>query len=554
MIRVLEKSLVDKISAGEVVERPASVVKELIENAIDAGADHLVVEVKDAGKSMIKVIDNGRGMNRDDLIMSYKSHATSKISSADELFSVKSLGFRGEALSSIAAVSNLTITSRQEGSDLGHEIQVEGGELVKDHESGSTAGTTVLVTDLFYNTPARRKHLKTNTTELNHIIDIVTRYALSDTRLSLRLISDKKQVLHSPETKELINKIVDIYGKETAKQMIGVDYSDELIKVKGLIGKPYLARNDREYQSLFVNGRYVKSQRISSAVYDAYHTLLFLDKNPVFVLFLEIDFSRTDVNVHPTKDVIRIEKEDEIAESIFNAVRQSFQENSLVPDVDISVSGKATRQYPMEKSVQTLLEPVDDSYSKEDKVEEQSRIGPVRILGQINRLYIICESSSGLLVIDQHAAQERVLFEKYMDRFSKDSIKSQRLLKPKLIELSPKEHSGILDDKDLLSSMGFVIEDQGHNTIKVTDVPNILHSGQVEDLIMDISGVQALTEDRIAVMACRAAVKGGDILQQPEMYKLIEDLDKCRDPYSCPHGRPTMINISMKEMEKKFKR
>ncbi|MFO7711002.1 MAG: DNA mismatch repair endonuclease MutL [Candidatus Woesearchaeota archaeon] len=565
-INVLETDLVNKIAAGEVVERPASVVKELIENALDAGADSITVEVSNGGKDLIRVKDNGSGMDREDLILSVKSHATSKITGLDDLFSVSTLGFRGEALASIASVSNLRIVSSQEDGR-GHEFVA--GDI---RPVGASRGTVVEVSELFHNTPARKKHLKSAQVELSHISDIVTRYGLSSEKLAVRLYSDGKEVINCPQTR-LRNKLVALYGKETARQMIDVSYEDSMVRVRGLVGKPYITYGDRSYQTLFVNGRFVKSQSVSQAIYDAYHTLLFLDRHPVVVLFLDIDFSQTDVNVHPQKEVIRIQDEESIYRAVFSALRNTFQENDLTPEVELSGSQRMpTQSYAVSETRQTVLDagdsyeaeapvqdPVQKEGLKEEPIQKQSKFGHLRILGQFNKLYILCEGD-GLVIIDQHAAQERVLFERFMKEFSAEGVRRQELLKPRLFELGRNDSLRLRENLELLSKWGFIIEEDSGTSFRMREVPYLLGKEVSFDVLLELIRLQrsdsltGLAEEVIARRACRAAIKAGDELTQVESRKLLDELGRCEKPYSCPHGRPTLINISLGELEKKFKR
>jgi DNA mismatch repair protein MutL len=614
-IKVLDKSLIEKIAAGEVIERPSSVVKELIENAIDASADSLVIEVKSGGTNFIRITDNGKGMDKDDLEICFQQHATSKISDLQDLFKVGTLGFRGEALSSIATISNLEISSRQKDSDFGYTIYVQGGEIKERKEKGIPKGTTIIVKDLFFNTPVRKKHLKGERTELTHIIDIIERYSLSDKELSFQLISDGKEILNIPASKDMLNKIVMLHGKETAKHMLPIYYRNDFCNVSGYIGKPYLARKDKKQQSIFVNGRYIKNQTISKALYDAYHTLLFLERHPACILYIDIDLTKTDVNVHPTKEIIRIEQEDKLYDSIFNAVSTVFQKDDLIPEVDIpdaigsdSVFTRRysspqkqqplpTRRYPIQIDTQKIL--VEESktsrssaminqnqeladttehktgHEKKNYPEQfqrtnneqvtetrRERIGPVKILGQLNLLYILAENPEGLLIIDQHAAQERVYFERFMTQFGNNKIAEQKLLRAKVIEVTHREYSVIHAHLDILKKLGFGIEEYGKNTFRIDVVPQIFGFFSDElmlDIINEIEAKDSKSmnekiEERIARKACRKAIKAGDMLTEPQMINLIENLETCEKPYSCPHGRPTIIKMSLKELDKRFKR
>jgi DNA mismatch repair protein MutL len=615
-IKLLDKSIVNKISAGEVIERPSSVVKELIENAIDAGADSIIVEIKNAGKSMIKISDNGCGMDEEDARISFKSHTTSKLINENDLFNIKTLGFRGEALATIAEVSSLEIKTKKKEKDIGIKINVKGGEVISEEKIGMPAGTTLIIKDLFYNTPARKKHLKSDNLEFSHITDIVTRYALSNKGLSIKLFHNDKRVISSAKTTNYINKIVDIYGKDVAKHMLEVNYKNDLMQIQGYIAKPSINRKDKFYQTLFVNSRYVKNNIVCDAVKDAYSTMLFLRQQPIFILFLEIDFSKTDVNVHPSKDIIRIENEDLIYDVVKEAVEKTTKNNSLIPDVEIAISSsnrKPVQTYNLVKDKQKTLEVlsinrkinetenftgyqklikrngiqsienesdsdinqlkirnkdvvfskqnISSSKSSLDKEAVKYRIGPVNILGQINRLYIVCESATGLMLIDQHAAQERVLFEQYLFEIESKNVKKQRLLRPKILDLTQTEKSLLADNIELFEQLGFIIQEHAGGSYILTEIPQLFRTESkniiniiLEDLLKTKQRIGQITKNVIAQKACKSAIKAGDELQKNQMYKLIEDLEKCEKPFSCPHGRPTIINITLSELEKKFKR
>lgn len=560
-IKILDKHIVNQIAAGEVIERPYSVVKELIENSIDAGADNISIEVKDGGRSYIKVADNGSGMSKEDARLSILRHATSKLK---DLFNINTLGFRGEALSSISSVSNLKLSTNNETK--GIQLDISEGNISKEQEIGMNQGTVIEVSDLFFNTPVRKKYLKSREVELSHIIDIITRYTMANKHISFRLVSDGKEIIVSPKTDNLLNKIVSIYGKDTGKNMVPVNYQDSFVKITGFIGKPYITKSDKSMQSLFINSRYVKNEIVSGAIYDAYHTLLFLNRHPVIILNLDIDFTNIDVNVHPTKDIIRIEKEEELYRSVFNAIRQTFIKNNLVPDVslDPSTSIETRQNYLTERAKQTLLETEDsqkENIKQQKPIEVKNIIGPVLILGQLNRMYILAENPKGLLIIDQHALQERVFFERLWKQYQDKNIEQQILLKPVILELGINEKATLLNNRQYLNNLGFDIEEYGDNSFIIRKVPKIFQlftKNQLNEIINDLKNIDRYTdnikEEKIAVMACRKAVKAGDTLTKPEMEKLIRELESCEKPFSCPHGRPTMINISLGDLEKKFKR
>jgi DNA mismatch repair protein MutL len=570
VIKLLDKETINKIAAGEVIERPKSVVKELIENSIDADATQITVEIKNAGKDLIKVVDNGSGMDELDLKKAFLRHATSKISNFNDLFNIHTLGFRGEALSSIAAISKLRISSKTEEEDLGNLIYVVNERIIEHKKIALTKGTIVEVEELFYNTPARKKYLKTNETELNHIIDLITRYGFVNEEVAFKLIADNKTLLNIPNT-SLRNKIVSVYGKDTAKNLIEVRYKDSFAEIFGLISKPYLTRTDKSHQTLFVNGRYVKNYIVTKAIYDAYHTFLFLDRNPVFVLFINLDPRKTDVNIHPTKDIIKVDQENRLYNSVYNALKNAFKNNNLIPEVNLNEFSTAgpVKAYPIERTKQTLLsETTNVSFNSLSDVErfiEQKKnsiktsLGPIKILGQINKLYIIAESPQGLTIIDQHAAEERINFEALLNQYKSKGVEKQKLLRAVEIELDIKQFNIIEQNIELLDKMGFEIEPLSRRSFALKQVPRLLNASTNDfiDLIKDLSNlksIEELTEDKIASKACRMSIKAGDTLTMPEMYKLIERLELCEKPYTCPHGRPTIISFSLGELEKKFKR
>lgn len=548
-IKILDEKTINKIAAGEVIERPSSVVKELIENSIDAGADNIIVEVKDGGKTFIRVTDNGSGMSKEDALLSFHKHATSKL---EDLFNIHTLGFRGEALSSISSVSNFILKTN------GTQLEIEGGNLLKESQIGMNQGTIIEVSDLFFNTPARKNYLKSREVEFSHIQDIIIRYSLSKTDISIKLIHDDKEIITTPKTSDLINKIVDIYGKDIAKNMVKIQQNN----ISGYIGKPYVTKSDRSMQTIFINHRYVKNETISRAIYDAYHTLLFLDRHPVIILNIDIDFTKVDVNVHPTKEVIRLENEEEIYEQVFVALRKTFKENNLTPEVNISETNRQVKQnYDITKDTQTVLHTKEQQQEYKPEQEVKSSLGNMKVLAQLNRMYILAENEQGLLLIDQHALQERINYEKLMKQINKNEIEKQTLLQPLTIELGINEFRIFQTYEKKLKELGFEVEEYGHNTIRVTELPKLFSSfnkDQIKELIYDLEIIDKIKteniEEKIARKACRMSIKAGKELNVVEMNNLIRQAEFCKDPYSCPHGRPTMISISLGELEKKFKR
>ena len=601
VIRILDNSLVNKIAAGEVVERPASVVKELIENSIDSGADDIRIEIEDAGLKKILVSDNGCGMDPEDLLLSYRRHATSKISNDEDLFNIMSLGFRGEALASIAEISNIKIWTKTKDSTFGSFAEIEAGELLKSNSCGSPDGTIIEVTDLMFNVPARKKYLKNNETEFAYILKVVTKYALIKKDISFRLVKNGKEILNSKRSNELLNKIMYVYGPNISRDLIEVNFEKDDVSINGFISKPNLTRSDKDDQSLYVNGRYVKNNIISNSIYDAYKTLLFIHRHPVFVLNIDIHPNNIDVNVHPSKELIRLKDEGHISKIVFEGISDAFKKSSLIPDADIfEISdSKALKDYPFKKDFQSNLEVkndlesgsfrlgsgennegkrVDFSWQKDSsKIKEglaiyetakkqHENFGPFVVFGQINQSFIVANSPQGLAIIDQHAAEERVNYERFMSERKEKAIKTQSFLTPKVIELNPVQYNIAMNNKDFICSLGYEFEEFGENTIKLSAVPEIfgrMKSILFIDIINKLSEegngkreteINEAIEERIIRFACRASIKAGDELTPFEMRELLRKLGECNNPFTCPHGRPTVINFSIGDLEKKFKR
>ncbi|MFH1642092.1 MAG: DNA mismatch repair endonuclease MutL [Nanoarchaeota archaeon] len=549
MIRILDDSTITKIAAGEVIARPASVVKELLENSIDSGATEIKILLTD---NSIKIIDNGSGMSKSDAMLCFKRHATSKISNENDLNTVNTLGFRGEALAAIAEISNFKLITNN--NDVGTYIEVEAGKLIKNKEIGAPKGTTIEVNNLFFNVPVRKNYLKNEQVELGRIIRIVTNYALLHNNISIKLKHNDKETIHSPRTDSLLDNIAFVYGADLAKNLLKVDYKTENIEVAGYISKPSLTRSDKSAQSVYINCRYVKNELISNTIYNAYHTLLFVNRHPIFILKITLPHTDVDVNVHPTKDIVRIRNEKQIETELFNAIKQTFENCSLISDVSIGneTSQMPLKKYSFSKDSQSTLEVKEavKEYTKEKQI-----FGPFKIFGQINKTYIIAENPLGLAIIDQHAAQERVNYEKFMGNYN--AVKKQSLIKPKILELTPEQHQNVITNKIFLNKL-FDFDEFGNNSVKLTAVPEIfgkLKSVLFIDIVNQLQ--QTITneiEEKIIRFACKASVKAGDELTKPQMDQLLMELENCKNPYSCPHGRPTLINVNIAELEKKFKR
>lgn len=568
-ITVLPDSLIDKIAAGEVVESPASVVKELLENSIDARATAITITIADGGKSLIKIQDNGTGMNKEDALLSIKRHATSKVRTENDLFAIASLGFRGEALASICAVSRFTLMTRQQDTISGTRVKVDSGGIIEE-ACGCEKGTLVVIEDLFYNVPARKKFLKGTDTEYNRIIDVVTRYALAYPHIQFRLTHNDKPVILTPGSGDGLQTIHAIYGQ--AQHMLPIAYKDEIVTINGFIAKPEASRGDKNRQTLFVNGRFIKSRELAEAIKQGYHSMLFLEREPVYILHLQLDERKVDVNVHPRKEVVKISMMPQICEHVTYAVKEVLKDAQLVVEADASggSTAQARQHYRIEPGQQmTLAEHDTDkthqyqpALQEKETSSESSRIGPIRVLGQLNRMYIVAESAQGLMLIDQHAAEERINYELLMKQLHDDAVRKQKLLKPLQLEVSPSEMHRIMQLKEALSNCGYELEEYGKNTLLIRSVPFIFErpsKSLIEELVDSLQSgsetqVMKEAEERIIRFSCRKSIKAGDVLHISQMEQLMRKLDACELPFTCPHGRPTIISLGLKDIEKKFKR
>jgi DNA mismatch repair protein MutL len=581
-IKVLDEHLINKIAAGEVIERPASIVKELVENSLDSGATQILIEIKNYGKDLIKIKDNGKGMDKDDLKLSVLRHATSKISNEDDLFSINTLGFRGEALASIAAVSKLSITTKQKGLVEGYRLNVEGGTVLSFYETGADEGTLMEVQDVFFNTPARLKFLKTDSVEFSHIVDVVTRYALINPKIAIKLIHNDKIIINAPVT-DFLNNLVNVYGTELAKEMLEVDYSEGDLRVFGWISKPTFVRNDKNQQALYINNRAIQNKTITQALYDAYHNLLFVNKHPVVVLNVDLDPSVVDVNVHPAKREVRIEKKDLVYRLVYNAIQDALNKKEMIPEVKPSVTeidlyGEEVKPVPkvVEKKsyvsddVQDTLDleedfkifdaVPEDPLKEIEIVQERPKLPKMRILGQIHKSFFLAEVEDGFLIIDQHVVQERALYEQFMKMYFDKKIEMQALIEKVIFDLTPRDAEVMRDELSLFKELGFEIEEFGTNTFWLKSVPVVFGKVQGKRLIYDVldsldsSSVDEIKEDAIISKACRASVKAGDEMTVEHLKKLLNELSATSYPFACPHGRPIFVKVTSDEVERLFRR
>ena len=561
-IRLLPEHVANQIAAGEVVERPASVVKELVENSLDADARRITVTIKAGGRSAVVVADDGFGMGRDDALLALERHATSKIEKAEDLHSIRSLGFRGEAVPSIAAVSRFTLTSRERGALAGTQIEIAGGKIISVKDVGTAEGTTVEVRNLFFNLPARRKFLRSEQTETAHIEHIVTLCALAHPTVAFRLVVEERTRFDLAPATELAGRLRELYGNQLVAQLLPLDGEG----IHGFVGKPGISRADRSQQHIFVNGRPVESKGINYALLEGYHTGLMKGKFPVTFLFLEINPELVDVNIHPAKREVRFRDEFAVRQCVTAAVRQAlapvgptFQPVTSTGWPQSAPSATPTPSPATE--TQTTL-PVVDTPAATATVETED--GQWRVLGAIGRLYVLIESPEGLVLMDQHAAHERVLFERMLKELTVETAPAQKLLLPVTLELDARDAEFLAGNLKTLHKLGLGVSEFGERTFLIDAVPPYFKLDNLAQTFRDIvdelrqTGEQVharrLGEDKIATTVCRHAVKARDPLQGEELRGLLRQLHQCDLPYTCPHGRPTLIQISYAELEKKFGR
>ncbi len=649
-INLLDENTSNKIAAGEVVERPSSVVKELIENSIDANARNITIEIEEGGEKLIKIIDDGDGIHPEDIKKAFLPHATSKIKNSSDIFSINTLGFRGEALPSIAAVSKVSLKSKIQEEDFGREIIIEGGEILSFNECGINKGTSIEVKDLFFNVPARKKFLKTSSREASLISDIVSRIALANPSISFKLFNNGKKVLNTYGNSNLLDVTRTIYGKNIGENIIYFEHSEDTLTLYGYIGKEVIARGSRNNQSIFVNGRYIKNRTLVVAVENAFKSFSTVNKFPFFILFIEVYPENIDVNIHPSKAEIKFKDERLIFKKVFDTVHEAlrneiFKEFEVKKDENTNfkkdefkeISFDIKDDYEKKERTKVTL-PVDLNYErtyskdyeniyekeysnsssskyleetktnnnvnynnidskesntlnenftlrenfykdnvldekiskipKEDLSNKNSneripKFPPLRIIGQFNKTYILGEYDEVLYMIDQHAAHEKILFEKYFKNIEEGSIIIQPLLVPEIIDLTLDDFSYYEENKEIFKNAGFTLEEFGGNSLALKEVPYFLGKLDAKGLFLNIldnikelgSGkTSEVKYNKIATMACKAAVKGHDLLSEQEMIKLVEELRYINDPFHCPHGRPTIIKFTNYDLEKKFRR
>lgn len=652
-IALLSQETIDKIAAGEVIERPSSVVKELVENAIDAGSSAVTVEIKEGGISFIRISDNGCGIEREQIPLAFLRHSTSKIKSVEDLFTVTSLGFRGEALSSIAAVSQVELITKTNGDFTGSRYLIEGSKEVSLEEIGAPDGTTFIIRNLFYNTPARKKFLKSAQTEGTYIHELMQRMILSHPDIAFKFIMNNQVKLQSSGNGNIKDIIYHLYGRDITKALLPIAHESELFKVSGFIGKPMISRGNRGYELYFVNGRFIRSQILSKAIEDAFKPFLMQHQYPFTVLYFEIDSSLLDVNVHPTKMELRFSNQQELYREVQSILSASLVHRDIIPEVPVDTLKKNEMEVPkiekvmpepfeqkrleeirkavrkdspyeikypvsrpmgtgsvssaaQEKLLDTIKsmppedmmeeriqkEPLPEQSKKETEKElakeayvlreeetygakpegsyeqgsflKEEEMAKQKIIGQLFDTYWLVEYDDRLFIVDQHAAHEKVMYEKLKKQFEKKEFTSQAISPPIVITLSMREAEALERFKEQFTKLGFEIEHFGGAEYSICGVPGNLYRLNTKDVLIEMldeltDGIseQATADvilDKIASMSCKAAVKGSQRLSLPEMEQLMKDLMKLDNPYNCPHGRPTIIAMSKYEIEKKFKR
>lgn len=569
-IHTLPEDVASAIAAGEVVERPESVVKELVENAIDAGASRIEIRTEGGGRSLVEVGDDGCGIPSSELPLAVARYATSKLESAEDLFAIETLGFRGEALSSIGAVSRLEIASATQNDEVGARLCVEAGEIDEVEPIGAPKGTLVRVRDLFFNVPARRKFLKSERTENRRISRLITRYAMAYPRIAFRLHQDGRLSFQCSGRGDLREVLADIFGVEIARSLIALPAAtSDQIQVRGFISPPTVNRSNRSELTFFVNGRWVQDASLSAAVLQAYHTFLMVGRYPIAVILIELPPDRVDVNVHPAKAEVRFREQRRVFSVVQRSVRATLMGQSPAPEVALP-SGWSGGASEASRDIARDWMFAQRTLDTETSIPERRLQPPLpgdlpllRAVGQVGASYLVAEGPDGLYLIDQHAAHERILFERFQEARRQDELEAQTLLEPVTVEFPPDQADLMQEHAALVNDLGFELEAFGKRAYRVRAIPSILSRLDperalrtlVEDFEEDETPLSSELEARLVARICkRAAVKAGQVLSIKEQQQLIRDLESCASPRTCPHGRPTMIHLSVETLEKQFGR
>lgn len=599
-IKILDELTIQKIAAGEIIERPSSIVKELMENSLDADSSSITIEINDGGKSYIRVTDDGDGILEDDLKIAFKRHSTSKLSNIGDLYKIMSFGFRGEALASISTVSKVEVLTKTNDKLKGIQAFIEEGEIIKQMPTGCPKGTTMIVRDLFYNVPVRKRFLKSNIIEANNISDIIYKLALGNYGVAFKYIKDNKVILRTSKSNDLISNIYTILGKDFSDNLLEFNYKNSDFSIYGYMSNNTFYRGNKNHQYLYVNNRYIKNEHISNIIEGRYKSIIPINKFPVYVLFIDIKPSFIDVNIHPTKQEIKFINQKQVDKALEDVIESTLKRTLSIPNTlfkqdekdnkideipllykeDFSQNKNKT-QYTNKNTYEinnykdskgTISE--DDAICEENYIDDKllskeddnlpnvlERIKPIGILFST---YILAEDSklNKLLIIDQHAAHERIMYEKYLKEYKNEKVIIQNLLTPEVIELTNAETTIVAENIDLFKKLGFIVEEFGTNSVIIRGVPIIFGKPQIKELFLtlidsiklDIKSSYEVKLDKIMKIACTNAIKSGDKIKNIEIQSLLDQLSKTENPYTCPHGRPTIIEISKNDIEKEFKR
>lgn len=579
-IQVPPQSTIKRIAAGEVIERPASVVKELVENSLDAGTKKIIVKIEDGGKKLIEVKDDGEGMSREDAELCIQRYSTSKLREFDDLFKLSTLGFRGEALPSIAAVSQFSLLTKSKDELVGTFIEAENGKIKRKEEKASPKGTIISVKNLFLHTPARKKFLKKASTELRYISNIINKEALANPRVSFQLISNGKQIINTPNRNNISDKIKDFWGKNFTDELIPLKIKNPLFQLEGFICKPFFARRKTGQQYIFVNGRPISSRMIAAACKQGYQPVIPEERHPQVFLFFKINPEELDINIHPTKNIIKIQRENEIFGAIVEGIRNCLKNAELLPEVFFKKSQNKYKDFSQiikninfqragNLPIRGKIADLGFSEVKKPEIKEKQQgyitgLENLNIKAQLNSTYLLGEDSEGFFLLDQHAVHERILYERFKGEVGTSAVQIQNMLIPETVELGRHEASLINEKLDTLKNMGFNIEVFGENTFIIHSIPKIIKKISPSVILLDIAeefdnmdkatSMEECTERILTTIACKAAVKAGDKLENEEIESLIKQWETTDYKNWCPHGRPVVIRFNWKEIEKKFSR
>lgn len=621
-IKILDEKTIQKIAAGEIIDRPSSVVKELVENSLDANSSNITVEIKQGGKSYIRITDDGDGILEDDLEIAFKRHSTSKLSNADDLYRIMSFGFRGEALSSISTVSKVEVLTKTDKDEFGIQAFVEEGNIIDKKPVGCPKGTTMIIRDLFYNLPVRRKFLKSDISEANHVNDIIYKLALGNPGIAIKYIRDNKIIFQTGDNNDIFTNIYTLLGKDFSDNLLTIEYEDGDFRIYGYISNNTFYRNNRRHQYIYVNNRYIDNNHISNLIESKYRTIIPINKFPVFILFIDIDPSFIDVNIHPTKQQIKFVNQNKLDERLDYIIDSQLRKNLSIPKAFFGAKEVNNNKKQIPLLYEEIIPKKDENYepniinlnegelhdridekiknlNNKDKIAESPlNYGPEYIninnidekqivdyesqddkkninelkdvlkrsrpIGILFSTYILLEDIllDNLLIIDQHAAHERIMFEKYKSEYEREEVAIQHLLTPEVLELTNTEIEIVKDNIELFNRLGFIVEEFGTNSVIIRGVPMLFGKPQTKRLFLelidsinhDIKSSYEVRLDKIMKIACTEAIKSGDKIKDIEINSLIRQLGNTANPYTCPHGRPTIIQISRKNLEKEFKR